>query len=48
MLCIKPVIAVIDGKIHILGKARGLKNGNNLLVKEIEKSGGVAVAFFKK
>lgn len=41
VLCIKPVIAVIDGKIHILGKTRGLKNGNNLLVREIEKSGGV-------
>lgn len=27
VLCIKPVIAVIDGKIHILGKARGLKTG---------------------
>ena len=30
-----------DGKIEILGKARGSKQGNNLLVKEIEASGGV-------
>lgn len=41
VLNIKPVIAVSDGEITILGKARGSKMGNNLLVQEIEKSGGV-------
>lgn len=41
VLNIKPVIAVEDGEITILGKARGSKMGNNLLVQEIEKSGGV-------
>ena len=30
-----------DGEIVVLGKARGSKQGNNLLVSEIEKSGGV-------
>ena len=41
VLNIKPVISVEDGEIAILGKARGSKMGNNLLVEEIEKSGGV-------
>ena len=41
VLNIKPVLAVEDGEINILGKARGSKMGNNLLVQEIEKSGGV-------
>lgn len=41
VLNIKPVISVIDGEIHMLGKARGSKQGNNLLVQEIEKAGGV-------
>ena len=41
VLNIKPVLSVIDGEISILGKARGSKMGNNLLVQEIEKAGGV-------
>ena len=41
LLNIKPVLAVTNGDIHILGKARGSKQGNNLLVQEIEKAGGV-------
>lgn len=41
LLNIKPVLAVIDGEIHMLGKARGSKQGNNLLVQEIQKAGGV-------
>ncbi len=41
LLSIKPVINVVDGVINTLGKARGSKQGNNLLVKEIEASGGV-------
>ena len=40
ILNIKPVISVIDGEIKILGKARGSRMGNNLLVQEIEKAGG--------
>ena len=41
LLSIKPVIAVKEGEIVILGKARGSKQGNNLLVKEIQSAGGV-------
>ena len=41
LLNIKPVLSVVDGEIHMLGKARGSKMGNNLLVQEIEKAGGV-------
>ena len=41
MLNIKPVLSVVDGEINMLGKARGSKMGNNLLVQEIAKAGGV-------
>lgn len=41
VLNIKPVLSVTDGEINILGKARGSKMGNNLLVQEIERSGGI-------
>ena len=41
LLNIKPVLSVIDGEIHMLGKARGSKMGNNLLVQEIDKAGGI-------
>ncbi len=41
VLSIKPVLSVDNGEIKMLGKARGSKQGNNLLVQEIERSGGV-------
>lgn len=41
VLNIKPVLSVIDGEVSMLGKARGSKMGNNLLVQEIEKAGGI-------
>ena len=41
MLSIKPVATVKDGEIKMLGKARGSRQGNNLLVQEIGKAGGV-------
>lgn len=41
LLSIKPVVTVKDGEIVLLGKARGSKQGNNLLIKEIEAVGGV-------
>ena len=41
LLNIKPVLSVVDGEINILGKARGSKMGNNLLVQEIDKAGGI-------
>lgn len=41
ILSIKPVICIQDGEIKVLGKARGSRQGNNLLIKEIQTSGGV-------
>ncbi len=41
MLAIKPVIAVVDGAVAMLGKARGSKNGNNFLMKEVSQAGGI-------
>lgn len=41
LLSIKPVIAIRDGEVEIVGKARGSRAANNLLVKEIENAGGV-------
>ena len=41
MLNIKSVLSIVDGEINMLGKARGSRQGNNLLVQEIEKAGGV-------
>ncbi len=40
-LAIKPVACVKDGEVVMLGKARGSKNGNNYLIKEIEKTAGI-------
>ena len=41
LLNIKPVVNVKDGVIHMLGKARGSKQGSNLLAQEIGKTGGI-------
>lgn len=41
LLSIKPVVAVENGEVVLLGKARGSKNGNNLLLQEIGKTTGV-------
>lgn len=41
ILNIKPVVSIDHGEIKMLGKARGSKQANNLLVQEIEKAGGV-------
>ena len=41
LLNIKPVLSLSGGEIRMLGKARGSRMGNNLLVQEIEKTGGV-------
>lgn len=41
LLSIKPVVTVEDGEVKVLGKARGSKNGHNLLLQEIEKAGGI-------
>lgn len=41
LLSIKPVIAIQGGEVTILGKARGSKQGNNLLAEQINKTGGI-------
>ena len=41
LLSIKPVISVIDGEVKPIGKARGSKKGNNLLMELVEKSSGI-------
>ena len=40
LLNIKPVITLTGGEIKVLGKARGSRQANNLLVQEIQKAGG--------
>jgi DegV family protein with EDD domain len=41
LLSIKPVIAVQRGEVVVLGKARGSKQGNNLLAEQIRQGGGI-------
>lgn len=41
LLSIKPAVCVRDGKVEQCGKARGSKNGNNLLRKMIEGGNGI-------
>ena len=41
LLSFKPVVAVQDGLVIQLGKARGSKNGRNLLNQQVEAAGGV-------
>lgn len=41
LLSIKPLISVVDGKIEVVGKARGTKQAYNQLNEFIEKHGGV-------
>lgn len=41
MLSIKPVISIVDGEVAVLGKARGSKNGNNMLREYVKQAGGI-------
>lgn len=41
MLSLKPVVAIIDGEVKVIGKALGSKKGNNLLNGLVEKTGGI-------
>ena len=41
VLNIKPVVTVTEGEVALIGKARGSRNGNNLLVEKIRQAGGV-------
>lgn len=39
LLSIKPVVGVKDGEVVVLGKARGSKQGNNLLRRKVAETG---------
>ena len=41
LLAIKPVVAIEDGEVKLVGKAMGSKKGNNLLTQLVEKRGGI-------
>lgn len=41
MLAIKPVLTIKEGEVAMLGKARGSRSGSNLLITEVEKTGGI-------
>lgn len=41
LLSIKPVIAIENGEVTILGKARGSKSGKNMLTEFVKKTGGI-------
>ena len=41
LLNIKPIIGVEKGQINMLGKARGAKQGNTLLLQQVAKAGGM-------
>ncbi|MDE7263965.1 MAG: DegV family protein [Anaeroplasmataceae bacterium] len=41
LLSIKPVLSIVNGQVKMVGKARGSKNGNNMLVEKINSCGGI-------
>lgn len=41
LLSLKPVLTIEDGVVKILGKARGSRNGNNMLTEFVGKLGGI-------
>lgn len=41
LLGIKPVVTLENGAVTMIGKARGSKQGNNLLVQKVRESGGI-------
>ena len=41
MLSIKPMITLTDGKVAMVGKPRGNKQGNKMMMAEVEKAGGI-------
>lgn len=42
LLSIKPVVTMKNGEVVLLGKARGSRQGNNLLMELVEQKGGIA------
>ncbi|MCM1131749.1 MAG: DegV family protein [Roseburia sp.] len=45
MLSIKPVISIINGAVKMVGKARGSKRGNNLLIEKMNSCGGIDFSY---
>lgn len=43
LLMIKPVITIDGGVVKVIGKARGSKNGHNMLMEFVKKTGGIDV-----
>ncbi len=41
LLMIKPVITIDGGEVKVIGKARGSKNGHNMLMEFVKKTGGI-------
>lgn len=41
ILMIKPVITIEEGVVKVIGKARGSKNGHNMLMEFVKKTGGI-------
>lgn len=41
LLSIKPVVALVDGELKLVGKAIGSKKGNNLLNTHVQESSGI-------
>ena len=41
LLSLKPVVAIVDGEVKLIGKAMGSKKGNNLLNKLVAEKGGI-------
>ena len=41
LLSIKPVISIVNGEVKLVGKARGSKNGENLLNQLVGECGGI-------
>ena len=35
------MVAIQDGAVAVLGKARGSKKGNNLLIQQVKEAGGI-------
>ena len=41
LLGIKPVVTLENGAVTMIGKARGSKKGNNLLIQQVKEAGGI-------
>lgn len=44
ILSLKPVLTIRDGKVLAIGRARGSRNGNNMLMEYVREHGGIDFA----